>query len=173
MREIYLGLGSNLGDRFQLMKMAVEYLRGSGKFHDIRVSSLYETEPVGYVDQPPFLNAVFRGETELTPFELLELCQELENHLERVRIVRWGPRTIDADILLFGTLEVNETQLEIPHPRMFERSFVLIPLTEICSPEVSAYYGLPDKAEQLSRQGIRKLEYNEATIEWYSTHNNI
>lgn len=173
MHEIYIGLGSNLGDSLLLMKTAVTFLRSSGKFQNIHVSSLYETDPIGYTDQPPFLNAVFRGETEIAPHELLDLCQSVESYLERVRVIRWGPRTIDADILIVGTEQVSLPDLEIPHPRMLERSFVLIPLLEICSPVIAAYYNLPYHAGKLSEQGIRKLESYETNTEWYTTENNL
>lgn len=165
MHEIYLGLGSNLGDRILYMMKAVEFIRESGKFADIRVSSLYETDPVGYTDQPPFLNAVFYGKTDLSPRELLETCQAVEAELERVRVIHWGPRTIDADILLYDMIAVQEPDLEIPHSHMFERGFVLIPLIEICSPETSAFYNLPDCLAALEDQGIRKLGSYEAVIE--------
>lgn len=173
MHEIYLGLGSNLGNSFQLMKSAVAFFQSSGHFQNIRVSSLYETDPVGYTDQPSFLNAVFCGETKLSPHELLDVCRAVESHLDRVRLVRWGPRTIDADILLVGTLQVNEPELVIPHPRMFERSFVLIPLMEVCSPEISAFYNLPYHVEKLPAQGIRKLESYEANTEWPAKGSNL
>lgn len=173
MHDIYLGLGSNLGDRLQMMKAAVAFLKSSGHFQNVRVSSLYETDPVGYTDQPPFLNAVFCGETDLSPQDLLALCQSVESHLERVRLIRWGPRTIDADILLMGTQQVNEPELQIPHPRMLERSFVLIPLMEVCSPEISAFYKLPYFLEKLSEQGIRKLESYEANTEWFTKESDV
>ncbi len=173
MHDIYLGLGSNLGDRFLLMKAAVAFLISSGHFQNVRVSALYETAPVGYTDQPPFLNAVFRGETDLSAQGLLELCRSVESHLERVRVIRWGPRTIDADVLLVGTQQVNEPELQIPHPRMFERSFVLIPLMEVCTPEISAFYNLPNYLEKLSEQGIRKLESYEANTEWYAKESDL
>lgn len=170
MHEIYLGLGSNLGNRSQLMKKAIELLRHSGEFEDIRVSSLYETDPVGYTDQPPFLNAVFGAKTLLTPQALLKLCQTVEAELNRVRVIRWGPRTIDADILLYDRIRVEEPDLIIPHPRMLERSFVLVPLLEICSPETAAYYSLQSSAEALPEQGIRKLESYETFIEREKTN---
>jgi len=170
MHEVYLGLGSNLGDRFLLMENAVEFLRASGAFEDIRISSLYETDPIGYTDQPPFLNAVFGGKTQLSPEALLKLCQAVETELNRVRVIHWGPRTIDADILLYDTIRVQEPDLVIPHPRMFERSFVLIPLIEICSPEISAFYNLPGCVKVLPEQGIRKLESYETTIERHKTN---
>lgn len=169
MHEIYLSLGSNLGDRFQLMQQAVEFLKASGKFESIRISSLYETAPMGYTEQPPFLNAVFCGHTALSPRELLALCQALESELNRVRLIRWGPRTMDADILFYDTIQLAEEDLEIPHPRMFERSFVLIPLSEICSPETAAFYDLPGRLAALPEQGIRKLEAYETIVEWNKT----
>ncbi len=165
MHEIYLGLGSNMGDRILYMMKAVEFLRKSGKFTDIRVSSLYETDPVGYTDQPPFLNAVFYGKTDLAPLKLLEICQEVEAELDRVRVIHWGPRTIDADILLYDMIVVQEPDLEIPHSHMFERGFVLMPLIEICSPETSAFYNLPDYLAAVEEQGIRKLGSYEAVVE--------
>lgn len=170
MHEIYLSLGSNLGDRFLLMIQAVEFLRSSGQFEDIRISSLYETDPVGYTDQQPFLNAVFGGKTKLGPQDLLKLCQQVETELNRVRLIHWGPRTIDADILLYDTMHIQEPDLTIPHPRMFERSFVLTPLIEICSPEISAFYNLQGRATALPEQGIRKLESYETTIERHKTN---
>lgn len=173
MHEIYLGLGSNLGDRLQLMRQAIELLTASGLFEAVRISSFYETDPIGYTDQPPFLNAVFCGITAQSPKALLALCQAVEKELNRVRIIHWGPRTIDADILLYDTIQVQEPDLQIPHPRMFERSFVLIPLMEICSPEISAFYHLPDRVAALPEQGIRKLESYETTIERNETNHQL
>lgn len=166
MTEVYIGLGSNLGDRFHLMCQAVGFLRQSGAFTGIRVSSLYETEPMGYTDQPSFLNAVVAGTTALTPEALLTLCQSLEQGLERVRTIRWGPRTIDADILIYGKLKQEAQSLTLPHPRMGERAFVLMPLLEVCSEEIAAYYDLAAALKALPDQGVRKLESYEATVEW-------
>lgn len=173
MHEVYIGLGSNLGDRLMLMDRAIGFLRESEKFEDIRVSSLYETDPIGYTDQPPFINAVFCGKTLLNPQELLELCRAVETELNRKRVIRWGPRTIDADILLYDTIQIEEPDLQVPHPRMFERSFVLIPLIEICSPEISAFYNLPNRKEALRSQGIRKLETYETNIERKKENNQL
>ena len=163
-----MGLGSNMGDRFTFMCMAVEYLRNTGLFTDIRLSSLYETAPVGYMDQPPFLNAAFRARTEMPPLELLDVCRRVEHHLDRVRVIRWGPRTIDADILLYDFEEIDLPDLTVPHPRMFERNFVLIPLMEVCSEEVSSRYRLPQRSAGLADQGIKRLEKNETIAEWHS-----
>jgi 2-amino-4-hydroxy-6-hydroxymethyldihydropteridine diphosphokinase len=126
----YVGLGTNLGDREALLGQAVELLR---ERVDVRaVSSIRETEPWGVVDQPPFLNAAVAVETELTPHELLDLLLELERLLGRTREgPRYGPRTIDLDLLLYGNDMVDEPGLTVPHPRLHERRFALEPLAEL------------------------------------------
>ncbi len=127
----YIGLGTNLGDKRKNLDDAVRLLSEARGIDAVRVSSYYETEPVGYVEQEPFLNAAARIETTLSPNELLDVCHEIENQLGRVRTVRWGPRTIDLDILLFGDSIIDMPELEIPHPLMHERAFVLEPLCEL------------------------------------------
>ena len=128
--EVFLGLGSNEGDRRQYIERGVAGLR-SGGVDVVRRSSLYETEPVGVEDQPWFLNLVVEGRTGLGPRALLGLCQRIEEATGRVRALRFGPRTLDVDILLYGDEVVWQKDLEIPHPRMSERRFVLVPLLEI------------------------------------------
>jgi 2-amino-4-hydroxy-6-hydroxymethyldihydropteridine diphosphokinase len=126
----YLGLGANLGDRLANLQRAVDLLDTEG----IRVaasSRVWETDPVGGPDQPEYLNAVVRVRTELEPMELLAACQRVERELGRVREVRWGPRTIDLDVLLVGDLTMESPALTLPHPRMLERAFVLLPLLEL------------------------------------------
>ncbi|MGK2930697.1 MAG: 2-amino-4-hydroxy-6-hydroxymethyldihydropteridine diphosphokinase [Acidimicrobiales bacterium] len=126
MTRAFLGLGSNLGDRPAQLRSAV------GSLPDVvAVSDLYETDPVGGPDQGRFLNLVVQIETELEPRTLLGLCQRLESAADRVRDVRWGPRTLDVDILWIDGVTVDEPDLRIPHPRMFERRFVLAPLAEL------------------------------------------
>jgi len=125
----YIGIGSNMGDRKANCQKALELLGRSVRI--VRKSSLYYTEPVGCDDQESFLNAVAVVETEHSPRELLDLCRTVENELGRVRTVRWGPRTIDLDILLYGDVVLDDPDLIIPHPRMAERKFVLAPLAEI------------------------------------------
>jgi len=125
----YIGLGSNLGDKKVNCGKALALLSRAGRL--VRVSSFYCTEPVGYEDQEDFVNAVAEVETALSPRELLAVCREIENELGRKRELRWGPRIIDLDILLFGELVVNAPGLAIPHPSMQERRFVLVPLCEI------------------------------------------
>jgi 2-amino-4-hydroxy-6-hydroxymethyldihydropteridine diphosphokinase len=130
---VYLALGSNLGDRQKHLADALQYLRKALSL--ARVSSIYETEPVGYLDQPAFLNLVCQGTTNLSPLELLKFVKDAEVHLGREPTFRNGPRVIDIDILLYDDLCMQEEQLTIPHPRMAERAFVLVPLVEI-APDV-------------------------------------
>ena len=131
MNESYLSLGSNMGDRLQMLKQAVRSLSEHPQIEVAAISSLYETEPVGFTEQEPFLNMVVHIRTELPALELLNVCQEIEQELQRKRIVRWGPRTIDLDILLYNQDNMESERLIVPHPRMHERAFVLIPLLEV------------------------------------------
>jgi len=132
---VYLGVGSNLGDRRATIEAALRRLGELPHTRVVAVSTIIETEPVGVTDQPRFLNAVARLETEATPLELLSELQAIEAELGRVRIQRWGPRTIDLDILLYDDLVVEEEVLTIPHPGLGQRRFVLAPLAEL-APEV-------------------------------------
>jgi 2-amino-4-hydroxy-6-hydroxymethyldihydropteridine diphosphokinase len=131
MGQVFLGLGSNLGDRAKNIRRAVELIGSIGGTRVVSVSSLYETEPVGYADQPDFINAATEIETALTPRGLLCEIKGIERSMGRKETFRFGPRLIDIDILLFGDLIVDEPDLVIPHPRMLERRFVLVPLVEI------------------------------------------
>lgn len=128
--RIYLGLGSNLGDRLANLSRAVEELAGRG-VRVVRSSRVYETDPVGGPPQPQYLNAVVEVATDLEPEELLRVCLEVESELGRTRGERWGPRTIDIDLLAYGDREIAEPDLTLPHPRMHEREFVLVPLLEL------------------------------------------
>ncbi|HEX6263442.1 MAG TPA: 2-amino-4-hydroxy-6-hydroxymethyldihydropteridine diphosphokinase [Actinomycetota bacterium] len=130
MPRAFLGLGSNLGDRLANLRRAVELLRGHG-VRVLRSSRVYETEPVGGPEQPDYLNAVIEVETAATARGLLETCISVEEEMGRVRVMRWGPRTIDLDLLTFGNEEIDEPDLQVPHPRMHERVFVLAPLLEL------------------------------------------
>ena len=129
--KVCLGLGSNEGDRAGLLARAVEALDALAGFDVAAVSSFVETEPSGGPPQPRFLNAALVGRTKLPPFALLRRVMAIEDALGRVRTVRWGPRAIDIDILLYGALVVVSSRLVIPHPLMHERAFVLHPLVEI------------------------------------------
>jgi 2-amino-4-hydroxy-6-hydroxymethyldihydropteridine diphosphokinase len=129
----YIALGSNLGEREQTLHAALAALRAEYGVEVVAVSGLIETEPVGYVDQPRFLNGVAALETELPAAVLLELLLEVERRFGRVRegVPAQGPRTLDLDLLLYGEAEIDEPGLTIPHPRMHERAFVLGPLAEL------------------------------------------
>lgn len=130
---IFLGLGSNLGDRAANITAAVALLDQCSGIKVKHRSSLYETEPFGYKAQPDFLNAVVAIETLLAPEELLAACLQIEQQLGRRRDVFWGPRTIDIDLLLFGQEKRNSPELMLPHPYLAQRRFVLLPLAEICN----------------------------------------
>jgi GTP cyclohydrolase-4 len=127
--EIYLALGSNLGDRMGNLASAVEHL--SQKVNIKKVSSVYETEPVYYKEQPLYLNAVLSAVTKLGPFALLNFVKSIESDLGRQPSFRNAPRTIDIDILFYGDRIIETSELTIPHPRIAERAFVLMPLAEI------------------------------------------
>jgi 2-amino-4-hydroxy-6-hydroxymethyldihydropteridine diphosphokinase len=128
----YIGLGSNLGDREATIRRALELLDADADVAVFAVSTLRETDPVGYVDQPPFLNGAAALETELGPRELLGRLLAVERELGRTRDgPRWGPRTIDLDLLIHGDEVVDEPGLRVPHPRLAERPFALEPLAEL------------------------------------------
>jgi 2-amino-4-hydroxy-6-hydroxymethyldihydropteridine diphosphokinase len=127
---VYLSLGSNLGDRAGHIERALERL-AEENVRIVKRSSFYDTEPVEFLAQGWFLNIAVEAETELMPRQLLRVIRNVERELGRKRIVKSGPRTIDIDILLFGTSIMNAAELEIPHPRMTERRFVLVPIAEI------------------------------------------
>ncbi|WP_010291113.1 2-amino-4-hydroxy-6-hydroxymethyldihydropteridine diphosphokinase [Kurthia massiliensis] len=129
--EAFISLGSNMGDKEEALRQAVALLDAHEAINVIAVSSIYDTDPVGYEDQDVFLNIVVKIDTTLQPQPLLDVCQQIEQELKRVRIVRWGPRTIDLDILLYSHDNIETETLIVPHPRMHERAFVLVPLAEI------------------------------------------
>lgn len=129
--QSYISLGTNMGDREGFLTKAIKEISQHEEIVVEQVSSIYETDPVGYLEQDPFLNVVIKISTNLTPIQLLEVTQSIEQGLGRKRELRWGPRTIDLDILLYNQENIEVEHLRIPHPRMFERSFVLIPLKEI------------------------------------------
>jgi 2-amino-4-hydroxy-6-hydroxymethyldihydropteridine diphosphokinase len=127
MTRVLLALGSNLGDRVRYLQDAVGLLPDL-----VELSAVYETDPVGGPDeQGPYLNMVARLDTDLTPWELLDLCRRLEEKAARKRVVRWGPRTLDVDVLWVDGIELDTPELTIPHPRMFERPFVLAPAHDV------------------------------------------
>ena len=129
--KAFVGLGSNLGEREALIRQALDELAALPDTTLIRVSSLYDTEPVGEIEQPRFLNAVAMLDTELTARQLLWNLQRIEARLGRTRTQRWGPRTMDLDLLLYGDLVIEEAELKLPHPELSRRAFVLVPLVEL------------------------------------------
>ncbi len=131
MNKAYLGLGTNMGDRETYLSSAVNLLDNYENITVTNKSKIYETKAWGYTDQADFLNMCIEIKTSLNEYELLKVCQEVELKLNRERIIRWGPRTIDVDILFFNDIILNNEDLYIPHPRISERAFVLIPLMDI------------------------------------------
>jgi 2-amino-4-hydroxy-6-hydroxymethyldihydropteridine diphosphokinase len=147
MTRAYVGLGANLGDREATIRTALALLAAEGDIEVEAVSSLRETDPVGYEDQPRFLNGAAALRTELAPRALLDRLQDVERRLGRDRSgPRFGPRTIDLDLLVYGSAEIDEPGLRIPHPRLHERRFVLEPLAE-----------LDDRLEVPGRGSVRAL----------------
>ena len=134
MINVYLGLGSNLGDRAAYLREALSLL--GSNLEITKQSPLYETEPWGVEDQGPFLNLVIEALTDLEAEELLELCLQIERSLERVRDLKWGPRTVDIDILFYGEDHYDSPHLQIPHPYMTKRDFVMVPLADIAPNKV-------------------------------------
>lgn len=131
MATSFLSLGSNLGDRLDHLSKAVTALAKQPRIKVIKVSSVYQTKPVGGPEQDDYLNAVVKIQTELSAHELLAVTQSIENNEGRVREVRWGPRTLDIDVLTYDDLISADDKLTLPHPRISERAFVLVPFFEI------------------------------------------
>ncbi|GJF53048.1 2-amino-4-hydroxy-6-hydroxymethyldihydropteridine diphosphokinase [Staphylococcus argenteus] len=157
MIQAYLGLGSNIGDRENQLNEAIKMLNEYDGIDVLKVSSIYKTAPVGYTEQPNFLNLCIGIETTLSVSELLERCLDVEARLHRVRKERWGPRTIDVDILLYGNEITELPNLSVPHPRMNERAFVLIPLNDIAT----------DVIEPRSNLKIKDLVPNDESVVLY------
>ena len=166
--KAYVSLGSNVGDRLGFLRRAVAMLGEHEAIEVLRTSSVYETDPVGYVDQPPFLNAVAEIETSLSPHELLDACQAIEAALGRVRTVRWGPRTIDLDIALIDDLAIDDERLTVPHPRMAERAFVLVPLAEIAPGARCAGVPVSALAAKVSEDPAQGVRLFARAGEWLS-----
>jgi 2-amino-4-hydroxy-6-hydroxymethyldihydropteridine diphosphokinase len=156
MYSCYLGLGSNLGDRLEFLIKAVAALEENPEIRVLKLSNVYETEPVGFREQADFLNMVIAIDTSLPPLELLETVLAIEEDLERQRELRWGPRTIDIDLLIVGNERVEMERLHLPHPRIRERLFVLYPLKEIILPQAQEEI-IPDLDDCIMR--LQKGEY--------------
>jgi 2-amino-4-hydroxy-6-hydroxymethyldihydropteridine diphosphokinase len=126
----FVALGSNMGDRKSYIRMAIDSLINQG-IKILKESTIYETEPYGYEEQDKFLNGVIKIETHMTPGDLLETLMKIEDEIGRVRIIRWGPRVVDLDIIFYENQIINDVNLKIPHPDMQNREFVLKPICEI------------------------------------------
>ena len=157
MSTAYLGLGGNLGDRLKYLAGAVRALNAEPGVSVEKVSSVYETTPVGVVDQPVFLNLAVQVTTTLSARELLTRCLQVENHFGRVRNERWGPRTLDIDVLWYDGNVVNDPDLTLPHPRMATRAFVLVPLAEIAPMLLLEGMRIDLRAASLDQSGLRLL----------------
>ncbi len=153
----FLGLGGNLGDPQASMAAALNDLDAYEAIRVVDVSSVYRTPPWGVTDQPDFLNAAAKLATSLPPRDLLDVCLAIERNLKRVRSERWGPRGIDLDILLYGTARIAEEGLSIPHPRMMERAFVLVPLLEIAPGLKVGGASIADALAVLDTEDITRL----------------
>ena len=154
---VFLALGSNLGDRQANLKTALQHLSKSVTLQ--RISSLYETDPIGYEDQPRFFNIACSGTTRLAPQELLDTAKAIEKVMGRQQTIRNRPRPIDIDILLYNHLTIAQERLTIPHPRMRERAFVLVPLQEIAPTIVDPITGqtIQQLAQAISHIGVTKV----------------
>ena len=157
----YVGLGSNLTNELGLpiehLQQAIVTMREHEQIRDVQASSFYASAPMGPQDQPDFVNAVVGFETTLTAFELLTFCQQLEELAKRARIRRWGERSLDVDILLYGEAHVSEPQLTIPHVGLTERNFVLIPLRELSPNLIITGMSIGDYPQSTDWKGLKLL----------------
>ena len=165
--QAYIALGSNMGERAEMLVRSLQLLDLSYGVRVEAVSAAYETDPVGYTDQPAFLNMAARLRTILEPLELLQLLLDIEQQLGRVREFRNGPRVIDLDLLLYEGVSMDDEELTLPHPRMMERAFVMVPLSEV----LAAGHPLQEQATAASLAALRDgkegiAEWN--TINWRS-----
>jgi 2-amino-4-hydroxy-6-hydroxymethyldihydropteridine diphosphokinase len=157
----YIGLGSNLDEPLQQVKSALIELARLPETRCVQHSSLYRTAPVGPPDQPDFINAVAKLETGLGPESLLDALQRIEqNHLRVRQGPRWGPRTLDLDLLLYGTHQLATARLQIPHPHLTQRAFVLLPLAEVASRnlQIPGVGALAQLLDRVSDDGVQRLQ---------------
>lgn len=155
--RVFLSLGGNLGDPAQAMASALRLIDADSECTVAAVSSLYRTPPWGKLDQPDFLNCAAEILTLREPHAFLDLCLKIERRLKRERRERWGPRLIDIDILLFGTRRISEPGLDVPHPRMAERAFVLVPLAEVAPDLQWDGVALSQRIAAIDSSGIEQM----------------
>jgi len=158
MNKIYIAIGSNLNNPVYQLRKAIDHLDDHKDIKLIKKSSLYQTKPIGIVNQPDFINAVIEIEYDDTPEKLINELLRIETFFGRVRDKKNGPRILDLDILLFNTLVIDDNNLSIPHPRMMERIFVLLPLEEIAPNIFINKMPIKKLLGQLSYDGIKKVE---------------
>lgn len=161
MSRAYLSLGSNIGDKKNHLDEAVKLIESNPYISDVLVSEFYETAPVGYLDQDVFMNIAIEINTTLDSYKLLDFCHEIEEALKRKRIIRWGPRSIDVDILLFDDIMSDDEKLTIPHPRMTERAFVIVPLYDLNQELVINNLSIKDIFNSLNKDDIRKMAHEQ------------
>jgi 2-amino-4-hydroxy-6-hydroxymethyldihydropteridine diphosphokinase len=159
--EVLIGLGGNIGEPLNAMREALHKIEAEEHCSVVQVSSVWCTPPWGVTDQPDFLNACAKVETTLSPREFLDLCLSIERDLKRVRDQRWGPRSIDIDILFFGDQLIEEPGLVVPHPRIAERAFVLVPLAEIAPGKTIEGQSIARLAGICDKSGMTILEDND------------
>ena len=156
MTPAFIALGANLGDPVAQLREAAQRLRDTAGLHSVQLSPIYFSAPVGVVDQPRFANAAVQLETSLSAHELLAVCHSVERAMGRVRTVRWGPRTIDLDLIFFGTLRMTDETLTLPHPRWSERAFVVQPIYDLAHDLVIDGISLRDTLARLDRTDLQR-----------------
>lgn len=167
MNDVYLSIGTNIGEREDNLRRAVRLLAEQVKVET--VSAVYETAAVGFTDQADFLNIAVHVKTQLAPIAMLDVCQAIENELGRVRTIRWGPRVIDLDILLYNNENMNTERLILPHPRMYERAFVLIPLFDVVATQSEQLAKARDIVMQMDAEteGVRHVMQQQSIPSWF------
>jgi 2-amino-4-hydroxy-6-hydroxymethyldihydropteridine diphosphokinase len=156
--EVLIGLGGNIGDPLEAMRSALRALDENPNCKVLRISSVWKTPPWGVTDQPDFLNACAAISTTLEPRAFLDLCLSIEKDLKRIRDQRWGPRSIDMDVLFFGDRKISEEGLTVPHPRIAARAFVLVPLAEIAPDLRIAGTKIAQLAAKADVSGMSRLD---------------
>lgn len=151
METSYLSLGSNIDDRLKFLTQACQKLNANQFITVTKISAVYETKAWGLENQADFYNIAVQIRTQLEPYQLLDVCQNIEQDLHRTRAIHWGPRTIDIDIMLYGAVDIKEEQLTIPHPYMLQREFVVAPLNEIAPTLIVSGIMISDLVKKFSK----------------------
>jgi 2-amino-4-hydroxy-6-hydroxymethyldihydropteridine diphosphokinase len=156
-QEAFVALGANMGDRESSLAEAIRWLQADAEIEVRRISKVYETAPVGFTDQPSFLNMAVSLVTDLDPVPLLRRLLAIEQEMGRVRDVRWGPRNIDLDLLVHGEASMESPELTLPHPRMRQRAFVLVPLRDVWPKEIPFPWVAELSAFSMEEEGIKRF----------------